>query len=276
MRPGSNGPMPRLDDPRIVRRSSSSATGAMAAAHVDIALGSTASRNVCRRASVDVASRRQSGRDAVARDCRMRRRIVEQCRAAATLQPMAVPIDSLRPLVSSPRSVHAARHLQRRRIRAEPADRRFPHAVGGRVEDQIAIDVADQPRRGLELRFELPGPPAGVADDQARARRRLRARAAAAAGRATSTDTSPSAIRTPRRLRPRPRRRRPESSCAAARPARRPRPAARARSTTGRGSAAPIRRGPRRRPDRWSRAAGSRPGRTRPRRCACTAARRSG
>ena len=57
-----------------------------------------------------------------------------------------------------PMSVHAARHLERGRIRAETPDRRLPHPVGRRVEDQLAIDVAHQPRRRFELGFELPGP----------------------------------------------------------------------------------------------------------------------
>ena len=37
--------------------------------------------------------------------------------------------------------MHAARHLQRRRVRPEAADRRFPHPFGRCVEHQIAIDV---------------------------------------------------------------------------------------------------------------------------------------
>jgi hypothetical protein len=42
--------------------------------------------------------------------------------------------------------MHPPRRLQRRGIRAETANGRFPHALRRGVEDQIAIDVAQQPR----------------------------------------------------------------------------------------------------------------------------------
>ena len=42
--------------------------------------------------------------------------------------------------------VDAAGHRQRRRIGAETPNRGFPHLLRRRVEDQLAIDFADQPR----------------------------------------------------------------------------------------------------------------------------------
>src|SRR5207249_10536420 len=68
--------------------------------------------------------------------------------------------------------MYSSRHLQRRRIGAEPANGGFPHAIGRRVENQIVIDIAHQPRRRLELRLELAGSPSGIADNQPRIRRR--------------------------------------------------------------------------------------------------------
>src|SRR5262249_60306697 len=58
--------------------------------------------------------------------------------------------------------VHAARHLQRCRIGAKSTNRRLPQFFGWRVEDEIAVDVAHEPRRGFELRFELARAPTGV------------------------------------------------------------------------------------------------------------------
>jgi hypothetical protein len=47
--------------------------------------------------------------------------------------------------------VHAARHRQRCGIGAKSPDRRFPQAIGWRAENQVAIDVAHQPRRFFQL-----------------------------------------------------------------------------------------------------------------------------
>src|SRR5712691_9409971 len=62
--------------------------------------------------------------------------------------------------VASISSVDAAGYLQRGRVGPEAADGGFPHLVRRRLEDQIAIDIAHQPRRRFELRFELAGTPA--------------------------------------------------------------------------------------------------------------------
>src|SRR5215475_8572080 len=70
--------------------------------------------------------------------------------------------------------VNAARHLERRGIRAETANRGFPHSVGRRGEDQRGADVTQQPRGMLKLGFELTRSPPRVSEDQARARRRVR------------------------------------------------------------------------------------------------------
>ena len=66
------------------------------------------------------------------------------------------------------RLVHSGAGLQRRRIRAEPADRHLPHLLRFDAEDQLRIDVERQPRRRRELLVELTRSPAGVADDDAR------------------------------------------------------------------------------------------------------------
>src|SRR5215467_3968572 len=69
--------------------------------------------------------------------------------------------------------MNSARHLERRGISAEAANRGFPHVLGGCGEDQVGADIAQQPRGVLELRFELAGSPAGISEDEARARRRI-------------------------------------------------------------------------------------------------------
>src|SRR5262245_3162277 len=72
-------------------------------------------------------------------------------------------------------SVHSPRYVKRAWIRAEEANRALPHLVRWCVEEQIAIDVAQQPRGLLELGFELTGTPSGVTHNQTRigGRRRL-------------------------------------------------------------------------------------------------------
>src|SRR4051812_9321831 len=69
--------------------------------------------------------------------------------------------------------VNAARHGQGRRIGAKSPDRGFPQPVGGRVEDQTAIDVAHQPRGSAKLGLELARSPTRVADDEPRERWRI-------------------------------------------------------------------------------------------------------
>src|SRR5438270_13913365 len=70
--------------------------------------------------------------------------------------------------------VNAPRCLQRSGIRTQTPNRRLPHPLWRRIENQIAIDIADEPCRSLELRLELARRPPGITDDETRARRRTR------------------------------------------------------------------------------------------------------
>src|SRR5688572_5320900 len=70
--------------------------------------------------------------------------------------------------------VNPAAGRQHRRIGAETPYRRFPHLVRGRVEDQVEVDVTQEPERVRQFVVELSGAPAGVAGDDPRARRRAR------------------------------------------------------------------------------------------------------
>src|SRR5512141_2008377 len=61
-----------------------------------------------------------------------------------------------------------------RGVGTEAADRGFPHEAGLDVEDQVEIDISEEPGRRGELVVELSWTPAGVAGEHARARRRPR------------------------------------------------------------------------------------------------------
>src|SRR5438067_5766823 len=69
--------------------------------------------------------------------------------------------------------MNTARHLQARRIGAQPTNSCFPHSLRRRAEYQFAVDVAHEPRRRFELGLELPGTPPRVSNDKASARRRI-------------------------------------------------------------------------------------------------------
>src|SRR5687768_2601852 len=75
-----------------------------------------------------------------------------------------------RPIATALSSMNAGRALQHRRFGAEAANRRFPHLVDARCEDQVRFDWCEQPRSFGELDVELAGAPTGVADHHARGR----------------------------------------------------------------------------------------------------------
>ena len=68
--------------------------------------------------------------------------------------------------------MNAPRHLKRCGVGAEATNGRLPHPLRRCFKNQIGIDITQKPCRCLELRFELTGSPASVADDQPRADRR--------------------------------------------------------------------------------------------------------
>ena len=83
--------------------------------------------------------------------------------------------------------MNAARHLERCRIGAEPANGRLPHCSGGVLKIRSRSTSLMSHGHACELRLELARSPSGVTDDQASATAAVRA--GAEASRATSTDT---------------------------------------------------------------------------------------
>ena len=121
-------------------------------------------------------------------------------------------------LPSGRRLVNARGTLQHRGLGTEPANRRFPHPVDRRREDQVRFDRRQQPGRFGELDVELPGAPSRRSRPPSARPDPARTRASCGPGPATPTGRRrPS----PRALRRRARAWRSGSTRGSARPARR-------------------------------------------------------
>src|SRR5687767_4282732 len=100
----------------------------------------------------------------------MRSQVTRQgCKAAATNRAHVAFRSNARAAL-----MNAVTGVERGGIGAEAADGGFPHDGGLYIEDQIELDVGDQPRGLRKLFIQLARPPARISGKHARARRRPR------------------------------------------------------------------------------------------------------